>query len=247
MNRIVFIVGDSFVKSADDKIIFAYNSLVKTLKSNDFNVDVIYFEQGVSEEKVEAIKKMAFQLGMEKLKLHSYFDRYRRCPKELAHKKTMFNVLISEPLPLDEKTYQSKLMVDECCAEMRDHTTGKHIQGMIFVEAARQMTIATLEKFLIPARSDEKFEFAMNILQCEFYNYAAPMAVDLNLKVLTHKKRDRAHIVTLNISFHQAGKNIASIFRKVSVYDKKLIEFKEFLAIKNYVDAQCQKEEMIAP
>lgn len=66
-----------------------------------------------------------------------------------THKNKAENVLISEVSQIDVASYQCHLLIDDGCAEMADHVTGQHVQGMVLLEACRQMVNSVSERFLI--------------------------------------------------------------------------------------------------
>lgn len=57
---------------------------------------------------------------------------------------------------MNTNIFESHLMLNDRCAEMSDHVTGQHLQGMILIEAARQMTLAVTEMYFIDSNDREK-------------------------------------------------------------------------------------------
>ena len=74
-----------------------------------------------------------------------------------THKHNHENVLISKPNKLEENIYLSELIVFQNNELIIDHQTGLHVQGMVLIEAIRQMFIAVVEKFFQKKRNHMLF------------------------------------------------------------------------------------------
>ncbi|MBD2810814.1 hypothetical protein ID853_07945 [Xenorhabdus sp. Vera] len=75
----------------------------------------------------------------------------------ITHKHKRKNVLISKTIKTGDTSYQCHLLIDDDCAEMADHVTGQHIQGMVLLEACRQMINSVSERFLIKTGRNKSF------------------------------------------------------------------------------------------
>jgi|GEM_PF-1524326 len=236
----IAVVGDVFGSVANQKNILTYTDAVSSLLNGTIKQGHLSIEQGVSEEKVDAIKNSIQKLGLENsITIKSYFDNLKRCQNQLTHKVKSFNTLISEPLMQPDSSYKSNLMIDERCAELSDHVTGLHIQGMLLIEAARQMTTATIEKYFIDQANKPNIKIVMNDFQSNFYHYAFPFNVELDLRVINERKINNTNrAFTVLISIYQYEKEITKISRKVSIYDAHFVDYKEKVAMEesiNYV------------
>jgi hypothetical protein len=65
--------------------------------------------------------------------------------REVTHKHRPENVLLAHVRRAGERTFQADLRVHAHNDLLLDHQTGEHIQGLIVVEAARQMFMAAFE------------------------------------------------------------------------------------------------------
>ncbi len=243
-NKAIHVVGNKFCAISNGANIISYSELIEKTINNELLQYDIFFEQGISEDIVAEYKKLFCQPVDKKIaSIYSYFDEDSRCDNKLTHKHFSYNTLISDPKKISDEKYSSILIIDERCAEMSDHVTGKHIQGMVLMEAARQMTIATLEKYFIKGSQNHAVKFVMNEFQSKFYNYAFPMGLVLCLKIISNSgMTNNNRAFTISIEIYQNEKKIAEIFRKVSVYDSKFIKYKENSALQDYIKS-CIKTE----
>ncbi|MFW5402828.1 AfsA-related hotdog domain-containing protein, partial [Yersinia sp. 1252 StPb PI] len=97
-------------------------------------------------------------------------ERYPQGSNSYTHKKEEHNILIGKAQKVDKDIYNLPLMIDERCELMGDHQSGKHLQGMLLVEAFRQTFIAVTEEFY-PFLGDIKKYFVINSLNINFYNF----------------------------------------------------------------------------
>ena len=100
------------------------------------------------------------------------------------------------------------LLIDDECADLSDHVTGKHVQFMVLLEAARQMGNAVTQKFHSTAA---KMYLAENI-NVDFKAFAYPFQVDLEYRVLERNLRTTGDgKMAVRIDFRQQGKVIAQL------------------------------------
>jgi hypothetical protein len=233
----ICIVGDIFKNIADNKAVFTYSSISELIKNGEIKDVMLSLEQGVTEQKVYALKRLIIENNLEDtIELNSYFDSYSRCNSKLTHKHKDFNTMISDPLKKDADVYHSVLLLDERCAELSDHVTGKHIQGMVLIEAARQVVIAVLEKYFFTKLGARKVKLVMDSFDCSFSNYVFPFAINIRLKITESKSRDGVNgSHRCSVEFIQNGKVVAEIKRKVSVFDASFIGFKEGTGLDQFI------------
>ncbi len=184
MENNLSIVGDIFNNSANGKTILTFSQIVSSIKNQTPIVSrdcTLWLEQGMSEEQVNSLKNLVAE---KPIKIHSYFDQWVRCSGKFTHKSKPFNTLIADPIVVEEAhEFESCLLIDERCAELSDHVTGKHIQFMVLVEAARQMGNAVTEKFF----SNENMIFLANDLDIKFNGFVYPFDVKIIYRVLESK------------------------------------------------------------
>jgi len=69
----------------------------------------------------------------------------QRAGRAICHKHLPENQLISSPRWVEENVFEADMLVDDRNEILSDHLTGCHLQGMLLIEATRQMFIAVAE------------------------------------------------------------------------------------------------------
>lgn len=209
------VVGNKFKNIANGESIVIYNDFIDKLANNSIQDDVM-FEQGVNEREVIVAEEMA-----DNINLNSYFDKTVRCPKNLTHKSKEYNTLISEPVKAASGyEFNSYLLIDDDCAELSDHVTGKHIQFMVLVEAARQMVNAVTEKYL----SNSKMIFLASDLNLKFFKFVYPFETKMSYRVLESKMKAVGNgKMSVLIDFIQASEVRCSIKFDFTILERSFV------------------------
>lgn len=138
----------------------------------------------------------------------------RRADRALVHKRCPHNVVITPPEPCAPDTFSAQLVIDDRCAELADHTTGVHVQGMVLIEAARQMFIAVSGQ--VCERAGYESAGAQHLLrevQASFsgFVYPLPTTVRLSIGATRHLTRAALLVAAVTVRFEQGGQVCASI------------------------------------
>lgn len=179
----IIIIGNRLTEFANNRNILTYDQFNYLLqiesKSFDQNRYEIHLGQGLSDLQINIILKNLNKPNLHRFSLSGVLHQLERAGSALTHKRKIENNMISTPEKISEFIFKSYLMLDESCAEMLDHVTGQHIQGMVLVEAARQMVNSVSEKFLISKQIQGKKGFVLNALNATFLEYVFPLDVEL--------------------------------------------------------------------
>jgi hypothetical protein len=236
----LFVVGDKFKCFITNSNIIGISQLEKIIKgelSASFDKCHVYVGQGVCEIHIKKIHDYVKRMKLNKKYKIIFPDYYHKSSKFLTHKHRNENIMISEPIQIGGSIYKCNLMLNDNCAEMSDHITGHHIQGMVVIEAARQMVLAVTEKYLIDKKLKAKPNFLTNSISVEFKNFIFPLQVEVTGEVIDIKKSVGNNLTcNFSISFIQNGQECVRLSCKSSVLDSDYIEEKEV-----YLAAQCIK------
>ena len=141
--------------------------------------------------------------------------------KHLTHKQKKQNILITHPELIEDSFYKALLYIDERCAEMSDHVTGLHIQGMVLIEAARQMCTAVAEEYWVPENNSRAF--ILEKLNTQFIDFVFFGNVDIELKMKKKRELLRGDFqVTCEVNFIQNNKICVSVDVQISTMEKTL-------------------------
>lgn len=151
---------------------------------------------------------------------------YSNCASLAAtHKHNQENILITKPQKLKENIFACELIVFQNNELIIDHQTGLHIQGMLLIEAIRQMFIAVVEEYF---PQENKSYVVFNDLKVEFQHFVFPFKVEIKQKIIKIKtKKKGAVFYESKFEVFQLGKPVLLAYANYSVYDKKYMEKKE--------------------
>jgi hypothetical protein len=221
-------VGNKFHSISDGDTLLPFDDILERVRSGRLEESHISLQQGVSETQHRTLQTALN--GRADVRVTSYFDKHQRCDCTLTHKKNAFNTLISEPIPLAEAhAYASILMIDDACAELSDHVTGKHIQFMVLVEAARQMVNAVTQKFY---STSAKIYLAED-LRVRFKTFVYPFEAHLECRISRRDLRatgDGKMAVTIDIV--QQGKAACQLSLAFTVLDRAFVSTLETNGVK---------------
>jgi hypothetical protein len=196
MTNVIYIVGDKFSAFANNPNVITISEFEKTLHcpriistqpriGNAKNVLYVW-GQGVAVKPIETIQ----QLQKNKKTSEMIFQEitFAKESNAYVHKHLSENVIVSIPIAINEKLYLGKLMIDDCCSEMLDHTTGQHVQGMVLVEAARQMMLAVSERYFFSDQERFKSYFALLNMDIQFKQFTFPLEIDMHCNIIEYQK-----------------------------------------------------------
>ncbi|MDA1358871.1 AfsA-related hotdog domain-containing protein [Glycomyces luteolus] len=143
-----------------------------------------------------------------------------------THKHLEVNRLIASPRMTGPGRYRADLRVHNDNELLIDHQTGQHVQGMVAVEAARQMFLTVTERFLLP--DDRERYFVINSLDTEFENFLFPLAAEIDYRIVESDTADPDRLsFTVEIGIEQAGRRCTRTEVRFTAFENRLIESKE--------------------
>ncbi len=250
---VVYVVGDRFKSFCQKDDLLTYSQLATGLKEGRIVAKKYYIGQGLNQDQISHLRRLLRRQEQE-YQLDEVVSI--KIKPEYVHKHDSRNVLISYPDRVDEHRFVIDLAIDENCSEMQDHTTGKHIPGLLLVEAARQFYMASfealaLQKYELDSSMPLGNAYILKQLQVNYLNFLFPLRVEgvLNFSHLDWNLEKRTAVGTANILFSQNGKvacqvectacaftrpfidalekrQFESTYQKVKKEEEALIEFK---------------------
>ena len=194
----------------------------------------LYIGQGLSDEQLIHL----YSLSQAKQTLIDLVPKQRpqRASLRETHKHENCNVAISKVIDNGNGTYSSALMIDDTNAELSDHLTGQHISGMMIVEAARQMSIATAEQFYINPLTRKKVNFLTNRMHVTYHDLMLPVQTEILCIPVAVKRSGPVNFrFTVNIQFRQQSKILATLEFDTSVIDARYFHLKEMQLLHRYI------------
>ena len=221
LRRVVFIVGDRFAifRQGKDNVQL-YSEYVDGLAgrgaAGEAPVTFYVPSQGLSDREVAVVLATASPANRAFLETSGALPGGR---SGATHKHKGANVIITEPEARGPDHYTAKLHLDDDCAEMSDHVTGCHLQGMLLIEAARQLFIAVTERhYLADGERGGKY-FVINSFDVRYKAFAFPLPTSLDYRVLTVERKARCSRFTAEIDVVQAGASVCEVKVDFAVFD----------------------------
>jgi hypothetical protein len=187
--------------------------------------DSVVTGQGLSVEQVALLERYCRQ---HQIALLRAVEPAKRAGASVTHKATARNGLISSPVALSANVFEAELLMDEHSELMLDHLTGCHVQGMVLIEAIRQMFIAVSETCYPNAGVPKDGYVVLSSLNIRFNSFAFPLPASLRQttsSLRTDKPGRAAFAATVEV--FQNGACVTAADVTFTVFERQLIEPKE--------------------
>ncbi len=226
MYKIKTIVGKGFADFAKNEMVILYddvNDIIQKKYPHDKNVKYD-LGQGVSEHKINQLIRKAEKNGLRDFLL---FDEVKKCQRSHVHKVDIRNSMLSVPIEIDKNTYESNIHIDDENELMSDHVTGQHLQGMLLIEACRQMFLAVTEEYF-SKNEKEIMSFAWTRGDVEFNDYAFPVSTIIRLYIshMENSKKGRRKYTT-NMEVIQKNCLVCTSIMEYETIPKKVTSRRE--------------------
>ncbi|OLT22015.1 hypothetical protein BJF78_33525 [Pseudonocardia sp. CNS-139] len=221
-NDALCIVGDTFGTLAQMGGVQTVSQFVRTLRSGGPVPRTLVAGQGVSAYEIEYLR--AALAGTDVEIVTSAVDRVSR---HIAHKHRETNVLLADLERTGEQTYAANLRLHADNELLQDHQTGSHVQGIVIVEAFRQMFIAVYEAAhgLRAARSAFVVWDTMDV---RFTSFLFPLPARLTCTIVESDVTDPARMAfQVRMDVSQCGVQAAYAGIRFAVYDHDRIRAAE--------------------
>jgi hypothetical protein len=229
---VLHVVGERFEGFArENPEVITLPALERMLQSEapPANVTIIA-GQGISDERLRQLRERIESLPPRmRVTLAEDAGTQARAGARLTHKGLEHNIMISAPEQVVEgERYVSSLMLDDRCAEMSDHVTGQHIQGMVLIEAARQMFLAVAERYFLPASPDRSSYFVINQIDATYHAFGFPLGMEVHYESVSRKEGKGGSLTCeAKVLFIQGGELLTEVRVRYAVYDAAFLNSRE--------------------
>jgi len=229
----LWVVGDKLKEFSRHESVITISELEKIITCNktchQASRYIIYLGQGVAIQRIKNLTNHVKADGLTHLFEIQIPNSFCKSSSQLTHKIKSKNIMISEPEKINNDQYQCLLFLEDECAEMSDHITGQHIQGMVLIEAARQMVIAVTKKYHFDYEN-KAVKFVTHKIDSEHHHFIFPLPVVLSYQIVNMKNYKNNNLSSIaRISFIQNGMTGADITFKFSTISSEYITEKESL------------------
>ncbi|SDP81085.1 A-factor biosynthesis hotdog domain-containing protein [Streptomyces sp. cf386] len=246
----LFLVGDVFAEFAHHEGVLTVSRLARRIRNGTFpeapeapeNADTdeirVTLGQGVSPFDVQFVRDTLARRGLADRVVIDDRTLHERAGREIAHKHRQENVLISRPRTVGADRFEADLLVDAGNEVMSDHLTGEHMQGMLAMEAGRQMFIAVAEQFYLPPEAVGNSYFVIDSFATRYRNFLFPLPAVVRCDVLSHRSPHRTRTTFhCEIAVSQSGSDTAAMEVRFTAFDNHLSHAKETRAAAHALEA----------
>lgn len=231
VSKKVVVVGDKFNEFSNGRNVVTISQLelITQIPANIIETNTIFIAgQGVREDYAGKVlgnmhRNKHHDNKIDLTDLQKLTTTERNCH---SHKKDKYNTLIGTAERVNEDLFALPLLIDERCELMGDHQTGKHVQGMILVEACRQTFIAITEEFYMSEKSGQSY-YVINDMNMNFSNFLFPLPAFVHYELLERDVNERRSRFKAMIRISQHTTLCASMAVSFTVYPATVISEKE--------------------
>jgi hypothetical protein len=185
--RIVFLVGNRFAGFAVDDQVITVDSFVHAVDIGRFDdlpdPLVVRVGQGVDHADLAFVQAAVARNALCNRLVIQVDGHAPLAPRQHVHKHRPQNVLISGIHQVCDHKFQAELRIHNDNELLLDHQTGLHVQGMVVVEAARQMFLTVTECFYASRWPDRRYGYMLNSMSTRFENMLFPVEATIHYTV----------------------------------------------------------------
>lgn len=229
--RTLLIVGDRFAGFAVHEDVLTVTQFIEEMRLGVYSWDTrpvqVRAGQGVNPVAWELVYEQALLLGLAQRLDFSYREPLLAARGE-AHKHRGCNTLIADLRRAEETRFVANLRVHNDNELLIDHQTGEHVQGMVAVEAARQMFLAVSERYHASRHPGRTYYYVIESMNTDFENFLFPLGATVEYRTLRAETDNPDRLsFTAQISVHQAGRRASATTIAYTAFDTQVIEAKE--------------------
>jgi hypothetical protein len=233
------VVGDRFRDFAEAVGAETFSRLARSLDAGDLDtverpVHVVA-GQGIGEFEISYLQDAVTrrQLDDRIVLVHSTGQPARR---QDLHKAREDNVLVAGLTQVDDTTYEAALRLHDHNELLVDVQDRVHVQGMVAVEAARQMLVAVVERYFTARWPQQRYYIVLNSMNTTFSNFLFPVGATLRLTVDESEVSEPSRLTfRTTVEVEQAGRAAATVTIDAAAFAPGLLEDKELRRAKSAV------------
>lgn len=181
--------------------------------------------QGVRDEEARVIRVLGQAKGVP---IVNFEQDGVRAGQTVCHKHHPENQLISMPRKVEQDVFEADLLMDDRNEIMSDHLTGLHLQGMLLIEATRQMFIAVGETQYAHLGVPKGGYVVFNRLDTRFEQFAFPIYSMIRQTVTdVDQPRDDRTSFSAEIEIFQEQGRVAHTSVQYTIFEKASLKPKE--------------------
>ncbi|OHV33282.1 hypothetical protein CC117_23300 [Parafrankia colletiae] len=142
-----------------------------------------------------------------------------------VHKDSQRNVLVCDVRQVGAGRYQAGLYIDNDNELVLDHATGRHIPGMVVMEATRQMARVSAERQLDGRTTGGGYQWVVHSCNTEFRGFLFPLPVLLECEISqAGRHRPNQSRFQATVSLCQGGRATVVSTMEFAAYRERTLE-----------------------
>ncbi|GGM52950.1 A-factor biosynthesis protein AfsA [Longimycelium tulufanense] len=228
----VYLVGDRFAEFARMAGARTFSAFVADLDSGALDgIDeplVIRAGQGVGEYEVRYLRDALDRRGLRPDRVRLLVDEPALADRQDLHKGRADNVLVADLRQDGDAVYAASLRLHNDNELLVDLQNRAHVQGMVAIEASRQMFLAVTERFFLSRFPQRRYYIVINSMSTTFQNFLFPVQATLRLALQETELSDPARLMfKATVEIEQAGRPAAVTHVDYAAFDPDMIDEKE--------------------
>ncbi len=229
MSTTTYVVGDEFDVFADRSCILTYSQLLALLAAEQIAWHAMELEQGLGlgSRECDVLRQALFGAGAPARVIENF--KLERAPAAMTHKREPGRVLIGPAVRVEPQTFEFAFVLDIATHDrLCDHVTGRHVAGMLLIEAARQATAVSLEELY---NQDGNRAASWESMQVAFQSFVFPLPVVLRVRceALALDAGGRLPLV-ITVNALQLGQSVGEFVFHMTAAPKRLLQRVEAMA-----------------
>jgi hypothetical protein len=239
-SRTVLLVGDRFAGFAIHEDVFTVSQFIKEMLLGGYagagEPVLVRAGQGVTIADWAAVCDEATRLRLDD-RLEFQLTGYAVSPRDEVHKRIATNTLIADLRQEADGHFVAGMRLHGDNELLLDHQTGQHVQGMVVVEAARQMFLAVSERFYASRHPERSYYYVIESMNTDFENFLFPLAATIEFVTVQADVADPARMsFSAEISVYQAGRRASRTNVSYTAFEPEVIEAKEYRRARHALD-----------
>lgn len=226
------VVGDRFEEFLTNRRTIGASAMLWALRSGNFPDHLsIVIGQGLTEDHRAALGDI---VASAEKPVSVCGAIPRRATQALTHKRDPRNILVSDPVRVDDAHFVADLVLDQDVEVLSDHLTGQHIPAVTLTEAARQMWTAVTEEYF-PAENDARRRFVIASFGATFHRFVFPLPATVHYELRERVAGVVDEAFRCVVSFHQEGHLAAEVEATYRLIPETLARKQESMAARQGV------------
>ncbi len=182
------VVGDTFAALAEVDGVRTVSQFVRDLRSGAPLPERLVAGQGVTDYELEYLSAALAARTRGEVTIEP--AAVERVSRGIAHKHRETNVLLADLERVDATSFGANLRLHAENELLQDHQTGQHVQGIVIIEALRQMFIAVFEAAHGLRMAERSFFVVWDALDIRFTSFLFPLPARLTCRIVEEDLSD---------------------------------------------------------